>query len=185
MRDPRVRPYDKARNHLVRRSPRARAHLVAAGRKRRALCTGPRLARSGQRGADGNQVDAATGDGRHEKAAGTLRRAAGLCPLSIRQGDRETCQNGRAHRSGRCVGGSLAQAASQRPRPRRRPPQLERERAARGNQARRRHMEAAPEAMGTLLGRGPHFGSERPGRRRTLQDEARPEYIAAYGPIYR
>ena len=76
---PGVRPYDKART-----------------RRPRALCTALRLARSEAEGSDGNQADAASGDVRHEKAARTLWRVAGLRPLSIRPSDREARQDRRA-----------------------------------------------------------------------------------------
>ena len=62
---------------------------------------------------------------------------------------------------------------------------LERERAARGDQARRRNLEAAPAAVGTLLGRGPHLGPAEPGRGRIFWDKAEPEYLSAYRAIYR
>jgi len=41
-------------------------------------------------------------------------------------------------------------------------------RKPRGSQARGRHLEAATAVVGTLLGRSPHFGPARPGRRRIL-----------------
>ncbi len=168
MRNPEVRPYDKAR---IRRT--------------RALCTALRVARSKAEESDGNQADAASRDGGHEKAARALWRAAGLRPLSIRQRDRKTRQDRGTDRSGHRVGRSRAQTAPQRPRASRRSDRLERERTARGSQARGRYLEAATAAMGTLLGRSPHFGPARPGRRRIFRDKAELEYIAAYGAIYR
>src|SRR5712691_5635895 len=126
MRNLGVRPYDKARSHLVRRSA-----------------------------------------------------------CSLPAANRETRQGRRADRSGHSLGGSRAQTAPQRPRASRRSDRLERERTARGSQARGRYLEAATAAMGTLLGRSPLFGPARPGRRRIFRDKAELEYIAAYGAIYR
>lgn len=63
-----------------------------------ALCTALRFMRSEADGGDGNQVDAASRDGGHEKAARPLWRAAGLRALSIRQRSRKTRQDCGAHR---------------------------------------------------------------------------------------
>jgi len=101
-------------------------------------------------------------------AAGALRRASGLRSLPLRQKDRKTHRDRGAHRAGRRLVGPLSQAAARRPRPRRCSRRLEGERVARRGQARRRHLETAPAAMGTILGRGAGFGPARSSRARPL-----------------
>src|SRR6266704_2539048 len=141
------------------RGPGVRRYDKARIRRTRALCTAVRLARYGERLVCVRY--------RYDSATGRRVKTAELIVQDI------------------AWAGRARKPRPQRPRASRRSDRLERERTARGSQARGRYLEAATAAMGTLLGRSPHFGPARPGRRRIFRDKTELEYIAAYGAMYR
>ena len=110
----------------------------------------------------------------------TLRPgAAGTKKLLARYGERLVCvryrydkATGRRVKTAELIVQDIAWAGRarkpRRKRSRRRPRRLERERVARGGQARRRHLETAPTTLGSFPGSGPHARPARPGRRRAL-----------------